>query len=313
LKNWYQEIDKIDSEKMRSASLIQDKAEGKQMFSLTKDNDELTVRETLLNLNEPNKFLISEASEFYHQYEQIKEFSKPLTSRINNLFLFIFKIHSGAIYTSRLLNRVSLYYPQKPHEEIENFCDDSTEELNKAVEKNPQMIVKKFRHLRSQIKQLKQGKSTTDDQMNLEQKYQKLKKIINSLLEEEQTRTREINALQSQPIITEELCKKLKKQKEEFSYLQKTNRELNEKLSVYENVHEKIKQKKQELKNLNQAIISKYQLDEDDSGEIEELLKAQARNDTKSLERTKKRILKWQTLTEAEIDTLCQVQVEIAK
>ena len=106
-----------------------------------------------------------------------------------------------------------------------------------------------------------------DNPVDFEKKYQELKKKITSLLKEEELKTEEINLLK-----TDDLTEDLKKQNNELTNLQKLNKKLTEKLSVYEAVRDKIKQKEEELEELKNTIIARYQLEKDD---LEDLLEAQ--------------------------------------
>lgn len=94
--------------------------------------------------------------------------------------------------------------------------------------------------------------------------------------------------------------------------MQKLNKQLIEKLSVYEAVRNKIKQKEKELEELKNTIVARYQLEEDD---LEDLLEAQTdffqNNNYKRLERTKRRLIK--VISEEETTNLCQKQEVIIK
>lgn len=189
----------------------------------------------------------------------------------------------------------------------------TVQKLTELAQQAPQELAKSFWDLEEEIKILKQKQPITlNNPLELEQKYQKLKSTINFLLKEETTKTQKINVLQSQPIITEELISKLKKQKDNLSEFQKSNQELQEKLSFYETVRDKIHQKEQEIIKLKQTIISINHLEEDD---LEDILEAQIEflqtNNSKRLERTKKKLVK--IISEEEISNLCQLQEVIIK
>lgn len=189
----------------------------------------------------------------------------------------------------------------------------TVQKLTELAQQAPQELAKSFWDLEEEIKILKQKQPITlNNPLELEQKYQKLKSTINFLLKEETTKTQKINVLQSQPIITEELISKLKKQKDNLSEFQKSNQELQEKLSFYETVRDKIHQKEQEIIKLKQTIISINHLEEDD---LEDILEAQIEflqtNNSKRLERTKKKLVK--IISEEEISNLCRLQEVIIK
>ncbi|CAH1755802.1 15110_t:CDS:2 [Entrophospora sp. SA101] len=102
---------------------------------------------------------------------------------------------------------------------------------------------------------------------------QLLKRVLNFLIKEEELKSKEIDLL-----ITSDLLENIKNLKEDLSKTQKTKKELEEKLTLYETVRDKIQQKERELEELTNNIISNNPEIKDD---LEELLEAQQENNKK--------------------------------
>ncbi|CAJ0748910.1 23178_t:CDS:2 [Entrophospora sp. SA101] len=99
------------------------------------------------------------------------------------------------------------------------------------------------------------------------------KGVLNFLIKEEELKSKEIDLL-----ITSDLLENIKNLKEDLSKTQKTKKELEEKLTLYETVRDKIQQKERELEELTNNIISNNPEIKDD---LEELLEAQQENNKK--------------------------------
>ncbi|CAG8685255.1 8185_t:CDS:2, partial [Ambispora leptoticha] len=131
---------------------------------------------------------------------------------------------------------------------------------------------------------------TIDNPIDFEKKYQKLKETLNSLLEKEQIKTEELIKLEKQTkeinleekeeqndIVTSDLFKKLKEDKNNLSKLRKTNQELEKKLSFFEQTRrakkQEIEQKEKELEELKTTVGDK--LDDKEKEVLKKLLEIQ--------------------------------------
>lgn len=219
---------------------------------------------------------------------------------------------------------------------------------NEDIQKLLQELSRKIQSLEEENKNLKEDQPVTiDSQVDFEKKYQKLKENFNSLLKKEKIKTEEIEELERKTneissaekkeqndISTSDLYKKIKEEKNNLFNLKKTNRELNKKLTSFEQFRfakkEEIKQKEKELEKLKKEYAKKTKFSfiiksynekkiEEKIGKILEFQRdiVHCNNSLDSLsngkEEIKNKLVQKTRLLVEELDKICQLQTEITQ
>jgi len=185
-------------------------------------------------------------------------------------------------------------------------------EVQKISKENPEELAKRLWDLQIENKKLTELKDKTSitpsNSEDFEYKYQKLKGVLDSLLSKaEELKTAEIRTIKTKDL-TDTLSGKMSDQEISISELQENNKELEEKVRIYEADKDRIIQKEKQLEELKKTITANNPKIIDD---LEELLEAQQENNQKWLVRIKKRLSK--QINDEQINNLCKIQKKLAQ
>ncbi|CAG8496329.1 11155_t:CDS:2 [Cetraspora pellucida] len=202
-------------------------------------------------------------------------------------------------------------------------------QLLQLCQQNHQELVKIIWKLKEEIKILKEEQPIViDNPIDFEKKHQRLKEILNYLLQQEEIKTGELNNLLEKKDLNKATTNiaATKDLVEGLSNLKKTNQKLKKQLDYFEqlrlNKETKIKQKKEELERLKNSLLAKVgNYDKEKlQKKLAKLLEFQvdmtihnASSAFKEGEEIKDKLTKKTLIFKSDLDNVCHLQGEITQ